>query len=505
MRIRFLENEYWYGGVVHFGHKFPVSASDDVEVHMVGGADALDQYSPLFISNKGRILHSKDAFDVRFSNGEIIIDGAFDVELRSGYGTLKGAALTAARDYFTLSGEVPNLKFFRTPQYNTWIELRRDQNQKGILKYARSLIDGGMEPGILMIDGGWAPDYGIYEFVPERFEDPRAMVDELHALGFSVILWTAPTVSPDSAAFRELWHTDLLIKEQNGEPAIRRWWSGYSAVLDLSNPDARAWYCERLRSLMERYGIDGFKFDSGDTYLYDFDIKAYKDQPAPMHTREFNRFFEEFSFHEFRNVWDLGGAPIVCRLQDKAPRWTNDGLDIIIPNMLAQGLLGYYFGCPDMVGGGLVGAFEDKGYRTDEELYLRWLSASLLCPMMQFSISPRRILSDESFDALTSLLKIRREYTDTIISLARNAAVCGEPVLRYMEYEFPNMGYESVTDQFMLGSDILAAPILERGARERTVLIPEGRWETPSGEIIEGGVSAVLGAELSELIILKRL
>ncbi len=504
MKIEFLENEYWYGGIVHLGHKFPVSADDDITVGMVGGRDALDQYSPLFLSSKGRILHGEDAFDVHFNRGEILISDEYKVELRSGFGTLKGAAMQAARDYFKLTGEIPELEFFESAQCNTWIELRRNQNQSDILKYARTLKEGGIDSGILMIDGGWAPNYGIYEFSREKFDDPKAMTDELHKLGFTVMLWISPMISPDSETFRSLWHTDLLIKEQSGEPAIRRWWSGYSAVLDFSNPNAREWFKEKLRRLMDKYGVDGFKFDSGDTYLYDFDISAHKKLSAPMHTRAFNLFFEDFKFNEFRNVWNLGGAPIVCRLQDKAPRWKNDGLDILIPNMLAQGILGYYFGCPDMVGGGLDGAFTDPSYKFDGELYLRWLSASILCPMMQFSVSPKRILSDDDFKSATELLKIRREYTDEIVALAKNAALTGEPILRYMEYEFPNMGYEKITDQFMLGSNTLVAPILEKGALSRTVRIPNGSWQTRSGDMIDGGKTAKLTAEPNELIILKR-
>ncbi len=256
---------------------------------------------------------------------------------------------------------------------------------------------------------------------------------------------------------------------------------------------------------MERYGIDGFKFDSGDTYLYQEDDRTYKKQDASAHTREFNLFCKEFSFNEFRNVWDLGGCPVVCRLQDKAPRWKNDGLDILIPNMLTQGILGYYFGCPDMIGGGCGGYFADKNYKTDEELYLRWLAASVLCPMMQFSISPKRILSDESFKHVEKLVKIRDRYIDRIMELAKNAAKTGEPILRYMEYEFPGMGYERITDQFMLGDDILAAPIFEPGARDRDVLLPDGKWQDEKGNVYTGGSSYKMYAELWELIILKKI
>ncbi len=505
MTINFLENEFWYGGVVHIGYKFPVSAEDELDVNLVGGKQACDQYSPLFLSSKGRILHSDKAFDVKFSKGEIIIDDKFNVTLTNGGNCLKDAQLTAAKKYFGLKGNVPNLKFFEAPQYNTWIELMYDQNQKQILEYARTLIDGGMKPGVLMIDEGWAPDYGTYEFAYEKFDDPKKMIDELHAMGFSVMLWTTPMISPDSHCFRELRDNapDILLHDKNGEFAIRKWWNGYSCVLDLTNPKTQKWYAGKLQYLMDKYGVDGFKFDSGDTYLYRDDDASYVSQEANAGTTAFNRFAEGYEFNELRNVWNCGGASLICRLQDKMPEWDTDGIKALIPNVLTQGILGYYFGCPDMIGGGSYGGFLG-GYKTDEELYLRWLAASVLCPMMQFSISPKRILSEKSFEGVQKLAKIRADFTDKIITLAKSATVTGEPIVRYMEYEFPNCGYEKITDQFMLGSDTMVAPILYKGVNERTVAIPNGKWRTSDGRVIDGGCSVALTAETDELIILER-
>lgn len=503
MRIEFLENEYWYGGIVHLGAKLPISEDDDITLELVGGKQACDQYSPIFLSNQGRILHSNNAFNVRFNKGVIEIDDKYSVELLSGYNDLRSAHIALSEKHFSLSGKTPDLAFFKTPQYNTWIELKYNQNQNDILNYARTMIDGGMPAGVLMIDEGWAPDYGIYEFSKEKFDDPKAMVDELHTLGFKVMLWVTPMISPDSDCFRELRNTDILLHDSTGEIAVRKWWNGYSCVLDFTNPSTCDWYREKLFALMDKYGIDGFKFDSGDTYLYREGDKAHIQLEPNGNTEAFNRFCEEFTFNELRNVWNCGGLPIVCRLQDKFPSWDFDGIKTLIPNMLTQGILGYYFGCPDMIGGGNYAAF-NEGYHTDEDMYLRWLSASLLCPMMQFSISPKRILSPVSFKAVKKLTAVRQKYTDLIVALAKNAATNGEPILRYMEYQFPHCGYEKITDQFMLGSDILVAPITDQFAYERQVVIPRGMWKTEKGDMLEGGRTLTIRAEIDELIILTK-
>ncbi len=499
MRINFLKDEHWYGGMVDMGVKFPISSDDDISVLFTDYTQGIDQSSPLVFSNKGRYIYGKCAFDAHFKYGEIIIDDNVELEIEDGYETLKDAQLAFAGKHFKLNGTIPNLKFFKTPQYNTWIELMYNQNQKQILEYAHSLSDAGMPAGVLMIDEGWSPDYGIYDFDKAKFDNPKAMIDELHEMGFSVMLWVTPLISPDSNCYRELRDTDIIIKDENGKPAVRSWWNGYSCVLDFTNPKTCEWFGEKLEWLMDNYGIDGFKFDSGDTYLYKEEDNTYIKQEPSAHTKTFDLYCGGYTFNELRNVWDCGGEPLICRLQDKNPSWDDTGLKAIIPNMLTQGILGYYFGCPDMIGGGAYGSFLEKNYKTDEELYLRWLGASILCPMMQFSISPKRILTKKGFETVQQLLAIRDEFIDIIIELSKKASKTGEPVMRYMEYEFPNCGYEKVTDQFMLGSDILVAPILEKGEVKRKIQLPFGKWKSYCGETFDGGCEIEFNAAINEV------
>ncbi len=505
MTIPFLQNEYWYGGVVDISFHMPVGAEDDRKICLTDTSVSPDQFSPLFFSNKGRYLHSDKAFDIHFCKGTIYIDEKYEVELSEGHETLKGAQLAAAKKYYKLSGIIPNTKFFETPQYNTWIELMYNQNQEQILEYAHTMLEGGMPAGVLMIDEGWAPEYGVYDFDTGKFSDPKAMMDELHSLGFKVMLWVTPMISPDGNCYRELRNTDLLLRDKDGKIAVREWWNGYSCVLDFSNPDTCAWFRKKLQYLMDTYGVDGFKFDCGDYYLYRADDKAYTEQEPNAHTRSFVQFCSDYTFNELRNVWNCGGTPIVCRLQDKMPAWDESGLAALIPNMLTQGLLGYYYGCPDMIGGGNYGGFLEESYKLDEEMYLRWLAASILCPMMQFSVSPKRVLSEKAYEAAFILTGIRGQYIEKIIELAQNASNTGEPIMRLMEYEFPGRGYEKVTDQFLLGEDILVAPILEKGAVSREVYVPEGIWETAEGKQVTGPMVAKMEAAIDEVVILNKI
>jgi alpha-glucosidase len=68
-----------------------------------------------------------------------------------------------------------------------------------------------------------------------------------------------------------------------------------------------------------------------------------------------------------------------------------------------------------------------------------------------------------------------------------------------MEYEFPHCGYENVKDQFMLGSDVLVAPVMEQGAVQRLVVLPKGEWLYCDGKEYEGDGTVVVSAPVERL------
>lgn len=500
MRIRMLEGECWWGGIVDFGAQMPWTAESECTIDPTTMGS--DQRSPLFLSNKGRCLWSEKPFVLRFCKGTLETDD--QVNLEHCNGGLKEAHALAARSVFSGSG-FPNERFFEVPQYNTWIEFMYNQNQKQILEYAHAIVDNGMEPGILMIDEGWSEDYGVFDFYPGRFEDPKAMMDELHELGFSVMLWVTPHISPDSNTFRALRDTDILLRDETGNFALREWWNGFSCVLDLSAPAAVSWLHERLKAVQEKYGVDGFKFDAGDSAMYRATDKTAQERTPLDCTADYAAFASHYPFNELRAVWNEGGRPLVCRLQDKLHTWDESrGIGALIPNMIAQGLLGYYYGCPDMIGGGDYASFIGNK-QIDEELYIRWLEASLLCPMIQFSIAPWRILSEENYRIVKKLITLRKRYTPYILELAKHAAENREPILRHLCYEFPNQGYETERGMYMLGKKYLIVPMLEKGKTSRTVTLPEGSWLESDGTYYAGGITLKLEYPLDRLYVFERL
>lgn len=484
MIIKMLKDEYWWGGSINLGHEMPYTTDSDCYFDLNGGREN-DQFAPLLVSNKGRYIWSEESFKAEIKNGEIKLDGKGEFELRDGYENLKGAYMAAMNDHFKFTGEMPNELFWRAPQYNTWIELGTDQTTEKILAYANQIIENGLVPGVLMIDDGWQAEFGVFEFNKRKVSDPKFLIDELHKLGFKVMLWVSPTVASAGTDYKKLLKAGYLIMTKDGEPAIRKWWNGYSAVLDLTNPEAEKWYHSQLSSLMERYGVDGFKFDAGDYYFYSDDDVVYTPMPARNHARVFNEIGEKYSFNEFRAAWKFGGRAIVSRLHDKYHSWDDFGINTLIPHTILQGLCGYTYCCPDMVGGGVLDCF-NKGQKLDEELFVRWAQANALMPMMQMSIATWRVLNEENSKLVLDAVNLHTKFADKFYELAKISAKTGEPIVKHMSYVYPDKGYETVGDQFMLGDDMLVAPVLLKGATSRKVILPSGQWQDEKGNIHNG-------------------
>ncbi|SKB80559.1 alpha-glucosidase [Salegentibacter holothuriorum] len=504
--VEILKNESWWGGAVSDGHNMPFSSGYSFDMY---GTNKYNQVQPLLVSSMGRVIWSEEPFAFSFSENEIALEARGDIKIVQAGKTLKDAYKYASENYFPTTGELPDELLFKAPQYNTWIELMYNQNQKDILEYAHAIIDNGLPPGVLMIDDNWQEDYGKWNFHKERFPDPKAMINELHQLGFKVMLWVCPFVSPDSDVYRDLAKRELFLKNpetakttQTGllppnQPAMIHWWNGVSALLDFSNPDAKDWFRGELEHLQENYGVDGFKLDAGDFNFYPDVLVSHKPNTTPNeHAKLFGEIGLNFPLNEYRAMWKMGGQPLAQRLSDKGHRWGD--LSTLIPNITVQGLMGYAYSAPDMIGGGEFSSFLNAE-TIDQELIVRSAQVHALMPMMQFSVAPWRILDREHLEAVKKSAALRKEFTPLIMRLAEESAKTGEPIVRTMEYSFPNKGFKLVKDQFMLGDKVLVAPVLKKGKRERSVQFPKGKWKDASGKVIKGPTKKVVQAGLDEL------
>jgi alpha-glucosidase (family GH31 glycosyl hydrolase) len=498
MEFPLLPGERWWGGCAADGKSMPYGAgSFQADLIETLGAN---QAAPLLVSNKGRYIWSEEPFAFSFTAEHLAISKSrSEVIMAEGFSSLREAFREAAAKHFPAKGAYPDELLFTAPQYNLWIELLYEPTQAKVLDYAKAVLDQSMPPGVIMIDDNWHEPYGTWRFHSGRFPDPKGMVDQLHDMGFKVMLWVCPFVSPDSRTFRELEGKGYLLKDSEGNTAIRRWWNGCSAVLDCTNEDAAAWFHEQMDFLRTTYGVDGFKLDAGDLEFYeDGDQTAVPSSPHGQ-CEAWARIGLKYALNEYRACWKLGGEPLAQRLKDKLHAWDGNGLSALISDALAQGLLGHPFTCPDMIGGGEYMHFQQHSDALDQELFVRSAQCAALFPMMQFSAAPWRVLDAAHLRYCVEAAKLHSRLGSEILEIAKQAAQDGEPMIRHLAYSFPGMGYEEIHDQFMLGEWILVAPVICKGAVSRSITFPPGSWKGDDDSLVEGPCTLVVDAPLHRL------
>jgi alpha-glucosidase (family GH31 glycosyl hydrolase) len=490
-----LPGEQWWGGLTRDGYKMPYTAATKLTVDIWANNDE-NQSQPLRISSRGRYVWCEDPINYDFDRGKLTVTSRTG-KIQNGQAgdNLQTAYRYVSKTYFPPNGRTPAPLMFTQPQYNTWIELTYDQSEDKILQYAQGILDKGYPPGVLMIDDTWQENYGTWEFAPRRFRDPKSMMQKLHTMGFKVMLWVCSFVSADSEVFRQLTRKGLLLlRNQHGKPvnwnrntqwdaAVVSWWNGYSGLLDLTNPDAQAWFNGRLDYLVTEYGVDGFKLDAGDGQFYRDSLTSRNPATPNDHTMLFGKVGLKYDYNEYRASYKLAGQHLAQRLRDKAHNW--DELGELIPGIISQGLMGYAYVCPDMIGGGQWTAFLDPS-KMDQELVVRSAQIHALMPMMQFSVAPWRVLTPEQNAICLKMAKLHAQYGEKIMALARESAKTGEPIARSLQYNYPTANYGTVTDQFMLGTDLLVAPVVQKGARSRSVTFPPGTWLGDDGSTVVG-------------------
>ena len=527
--VEMLPGEGWWGLCNGFGREMPFTEESVFSCDLRENNYAHPAQSML-VSDKGRAIWCDEPVKVTIRDGAIALAsdaGEIEVVERAG-ANLREALEHAARTWYRPSGEEPELLYFAAPQYNTWIELTYRQNERDILAYARSMVDHGFPPGVFMIDDTWQAGYGDWRFEPTRFPDPKGMVEKLHGMGFKVLLWMCPWVSMDTPAFRRIaWGVNpddakgypskggfLNVSRERTSygmpyPAPIRWWNGCSALLDFTHPNAVAWFDEQLDGLKRDFGVDGFKFDGGSVAFYagtkdssgegGSAPKTYAFDPTASAARQsalYGMFALKHRGSEYRNVFGFAGKPVVMRLHDKPHKW--EALRRIVPDMLAAGFVGCPFVCPDMVGGGAWSTFL-PGAPFSEELFVRSAQVQALSPMMQFSASPWRCLGAAGQKIVSDMVALRQRFAPLFVELARKAARDGQPMMRNLEYAYPGRGYAAIKDEFLMGDDLLVAPVVEEGATVRTVVVPPGTWRADDGTVVTGPATVTVAAPLSRL------
>ncbi|XP_055863828.1 myogenesis-regulating glycosidase-like isoform X3 [Biomphalaria glabrata] len=383
----------------------------------------------------------------------------------------------------------PSFEVIKRPIWCTWAVYYDKINQSIILDYAKSIRAHNLSVSQLEIDDSWTLHYGDFNFTTDRFPDAAQMIQNLTDLGIPATVWVHPFFNKDSKTYQLLKEKGFLVKDIDSDnPHSVSWWrsKNESGILDVTNPDAVQWYLDTLNYLKVTFNVTSFKFDAGEAIWYPGKYKVQNPVASPNYlSSKYIDLALRSDMNQKRQEMRVGfrsqKSSLMMRIIDRESDWSHTlGIKTVIPASLVFGMMGYPYILPDMVGG---------DGSPDKELFIRWLQVSTFLPVIQISNPPWRF-GDDVVQLTRKFLQLHEDYADDIFDLALNAIKTGEPIIRPLWWIAPqDEDALPIDTEFLLGNNLLVAPVLEWGARSRDIYLPSGQWrDENTGEIVQGGV-----------------
>ncbi len=364
-------------------------------------------------------------------------------------------------------------------------------------KTVTGFIDGMKKRDIPLqvfhFDCFWMKEFQWCDFQWDRevFPDPAAMLKRLKEKGLKICVWINPYIAQKSCLFDEGMEKGYLLKTKNGDVWQCDLWQAGMGIVDFTNPDAAAWYQEKLKTLLDM-GVDCFKTDFGERIPTDV---VYYDgsDPVKMHNY-YTLLYNKTVFELLQRERKPTDAVVFARSatvggQQFPVHWGGDST-ANYPSMaeslrggLSLCLSGFGFWSHD------IGGFE---HTATPDLYKRWVAFGLLSTHSRLhgSTSYRVpwLFDEEAVDVLRFFTKLKCRLMPYLYSAACEAAYDGVPVMRAMMLEFPDdPTCETLDRQYMLGESLLVAPVFSED-HTVTYYVPEGTWtHFLSGKKITGG------------------
>ncbi|MCL2809475.1 MAG: glycoside hydrolase family 31 protein [Treponema sp.] len=431
------------------------------------------------------------------------------------------------RAYTDVTGKTPMM-----PEYGLgfWQCKLRYRTQEELLNVAREHKRRGLPMDVIVCDFFHWPLQGDWKFDLVNFPDPQGMVRELKEMGIELMVSIWPTVDHRSENFYPMAEQGLLLGFDRGNN-VNMTWMGDTVFYDATHPEAQKYVWKKVKENYFNMGIKIFWLDEAEPEgIYDFDIYRYHLGPAQKVTAIYPNlyakgFYDGMKEAGIENPLNLVRCGWAGAQRYGALLWSGD----IYSNyrsfreQIAAGLSMAMSGIPwwtSDIGGFFGGIPDDPDF---QDLLIRWFQFGCFSPVFRlhgerFPMKPRDVeyingirqftsgqdnevwsYGEDNFEIMKKYILMRERLRPYIRDLMKTAHEKGDPVIRPMIYEFPrDKNCSMLTDQYMFGSDLLVAPIVELKARERNVYLPEGaNWTCcNTGTEYKGGQTITAAAPI---------
>lgn len=439
------------------------------------------------------------------------------------------------RQYAQATGTAPMMPDFAT---GFWQCKLRYRTQQEVLEVAREYRRRQLPLSVIVIDFFHWPNQGTWCFDARDWPDPKAMVAELKSMGIETMVSVWPTVDSRSENYALMKSKGWLVNSDRGV-SVNLDFLGNTTFFDATHPGARDFVWQEVKRHYYDLGIRTFWLDEAEPEYRAYDFDNYRYHLGPV--QEVGNIYPQLFARGFYDGLQAQGENQIVNLVRCAwagsqrygvLAWSGDVHSSFhaLRNQFAAGLNMAMAGIPwwtTDIGGFQGGNIDDPEFH---ELLIRWFQWAVFCPVMRLhgyrepqiappeawrdgiaqcnSGSPNEVWSygEDNYQLMKACLLLRERLRPYIDGLMREAHEQGDPPMRPLFYHYSQQPESwQVEDQYLLGRDLLVAPVLHAGQREREVWLPAGdSWIARNGERYAGGQRICVAAPLSAIPVFLR-
>lgn len=396
-------------------------------------------------------------------------------------------------------------------------------SQEEVRELVKTFEEKDIPLDVVYLDIDYMDGFRVMTFKTPNFDDAAGLISDLKEKGIRTITIIDPGVKVDEEypVFKRGKEGNHFTKKLDGEMFIGAVWPGDSAFPDFSNKDCREWWKSELKKFISEHGMDGIWNDMNEPCVFNNDHKTMletclhnSDNGVIEHKEFHNRYGFEMSrcskeaqeeLHPNERGFSMTRATYAGG-QRYSSVWTGDNMSLwsqmrMSISMNANlGISGFSFVGNDVSGFGLD---------SSEELFIRWMEMGPFIPIFRnhSNMYTRRqepwAFGPRAEKIAKKSIELRYELLPYIYDLYYISHKEGLPIFRHMIMEYEkDMNLLNMREQFMLGENMLVAPVLYEGERSKTVYLPKGSWFNYfTMEKLQGGKWYKLPCELDEILV----
>ena len=463
--------------------------------------DGMYKPIPFYFSNRGYgiFMHTSAPVTADFGASYIGSQRLFMADEQIDLFVFFGEPKDILDEYTNVTGKSPMLPLW---SFGTWMSRITYFSQEEGLDIAKKLRQHKIPSDVIHFDTGWfGTDWQCdYEFAKDRFPDPVGMLKQLANDGFHTCLWQLPYFTPKNRFFHEIIENNLHVWNADGGMPVE------DAILDFSNPATVSWYQSKISNLLKQ-GVSTIKCDFGEAAPYNGFYHSGKGglYEHNLYPLRYNKALWEAVEHQYPGDGIIWARSAWAGSQRYALHWGGDAATNNIGMLgdlrggLSFGLSGFSFWSHDM--GGFVTA-------SPEDIYRRWLPFGFLSSHTRAHGAPPTepwLISESFTKAFRECAEMKYKLMPYVYAQAKDCTERGLPMVRAMLVEFPHdPGAWLIEDEYMFGSQILVAPLMESG-NSRMVYLPAGcKWiDYQTGKVYDSGYQTIEAGKIPAIILVR--